>query len=262
MPRYARKQILSNLIHVMIQGINKEYIFNDEMEIYLKYLREKIQDTNIKVIAYCMMNNHAHFLFYFEDINEVSKLMKQVNTRYAIFYNKRKNRCGFVFRNRFKSEEIQTHSHLVTCIKYIHNNPVKAEMCKKASEYKYSSYNEYKRKRGILVDLKYIEENLKKFDVTIESILNEKATNELYRFMEDDDSDKSIFQDCILKDYMKKYKLNDITEIKENKKFLNEIVIIMYFKYNFSKQEISNMLNTSRQRIYKIINNVEDCPKC
>jgi len=52
MPRYARKNISSKFIHLMIQGINKEYIFKDEFEIkmYLKYVREEIKDTDLKII--------------------------------------------------------------------------------------------------------------------------------------------------------------------------------------------------------------------
>jgi len=173
MPRYARNKILSNYIHVIIQGINKEYIFNDEIEIkvYLKNLKEKIKDTNVKIISYCMMNNHAHFLIYYTDITEVSKLMKMVNTKYAMFYNSYNNRCGIVFRNRYKSEEILTYSHLLTCIKYIHNNPVKAGMCDSADNYKYSSYNEYKERKGIILDWNFVQNNLKSCNIEIANIL-------------------------------------------------------------------------------------------
>ena len=73
MPRYARNNISSKFIHLMIQGINKEYIFKDDIEIktYLRYLRQKIKDTNVKIISYCMMNNHAHILIYYKDIDDM-----------------------------------------------------------------------------------------------------------------------------------------------------------------------------------------------
>ena len=82
MPRKARKEINSKFLHVMIQGINREYIFNNDKDIkvFLKFVKEKIKEFDLSIIAYCIMNNHAHFLIYTENINLVSKLMKMVNT--------------------------------------------------------------------------------------------------------------------------------------------------------------------------------------
>ena len=119
MPRIARKDIVSNFIHVMIQGINKEFIFKDDFEIrmYLKFLHENIKITDLKIVSYCMMNNHAHFLIYSNNLTQLSKLMSKINTKYAIFYNKKNSRCGVLFRNRYKSQEIMNQSHLVACIK-------------------------------------------------------------------------------------------------------------------------------------------------
>lgn len=260
MPRYARRDISSKFLHIMIQGINKEYIFNEDIEIklYLKYLRQKIKDTNVKIIAYCMMNNHAHFLIYYNNIDEVSKLMSQVNTKYAIFYNKKNDRKGFVFRNRYKSEEILAHSHLITCIKYIHNNPVKAGICEKACDYKYSSYNEYNQSKRILLDWNFIEENFNEFNIKIENILDEYESDEVYRFIENDDFyEKEFFQNTILEKYMQDNNINYIEDIKENKRHLKNIVTIMYFKYKLNKQEISRILNVNRQKIYRIINEID-----
>ena len=85
MPRKSRKEMNSKFLHIMIQGINREYIFNKDKDIkaFLKILKEKIKKMDLCIIAYCIMNNHAHFLVYTEDIKLVSKLMKMVNTSYA-----------------------------------------------------------------------------------------------------------------------------------------------------------------------------------
>lgn len=260
MPRYARNNISSKFIHLMIQGINKEYIFKDDIEIktYLRYLRQKIKDTNVKIISYCMMNNHAHILIYYKDIDEVSKLMSKVNTKYAIFYNNKNNRCGVVFRNRYNSQEILTYSHLITCIKYIHNNPIKAGICEKASDYKYSSYNEYKQSKGILLDWNFIEKKFDEFNIKIENILNGYEDNDTYRFIENDDFDeKEFFKEIILKNYMHDNNIDNIDDIKESKRHLKNIVSMMYFKYNLKKQEISEILNVNRLKIYRIINEIE-----
>ena len=70
-------------------------------------------------------------------------MMRSLITRYAKKYNKVYHRCGYVFRDRYRCESIMTVEHLKNCIRYIHNNPVKAAICNKCGDYIYSSYNEY-----------------------------------------------------------------------------------------------------------------------
>lgn len=145
MPRIARKNLNSPFLHVMIQGVNKEYIFYDTNHIkrYLEIMKVNMKDYDFTIIAYCMMNNHAHFLIYTKDIEKFSKFMHRVNLLYAQRYNKEKERCGVLFRNRYQIEPIRDKQYLINCIKYIHDNPVKAGIVKKSEEYKYSSYNNY-----------------------------------------------------------------------------------------------------------------------
>ena len=210
MPRKARKEINSKFLHVMIQGINREYIFNNDKDIkvFLKFVKEKIKEFDLSIIAYCVMNNHAHFLIYTENINLVSKLMKMVNTSYAIYYNKNKERCGYVFRDRFKSEEILSQKHIVSCIHYIHNNPVKAKMCLSQSEYKYSSYNEYKNK-PYLINKNKVMEILRKYNINIEMFLDE--TTEKYKFIDDmDPQNKKIIKISVLEEFCKEKNIGNM----------------------------------------------------
>ena len=150
MPRDSRKKLGSPFLHVMVQGVNKEYIFynNEHIERYLDIIEKNKKDYDFTIIAYCIMNNHAHFLIYTKDIEKFGKFMQKVNLIYAQFYNKEQNRCGVLFRNRYKAEAIFNRKYLVSCIKYIHNNPLKAGMVKRCEEYKYSSYNDYINNMG------------------------------------------------------------------------------------------------------------------
>ncbi len=253
MPRDARNNIHSNFFHVMIQGINKEYIFEKEIEIktYLKYLKQKLEHKNLLIISYCIMNNHAHFLVYTKDIMEISKLMSQVNTRYAMFYNKRHDRCGFVFKNRYKSEEILTYSHLISCINYIHNNPVKAKMCKEKGDYKYSSYNEYKDKT-FLLNINLVRQILERYNIMISTILDGKY--ESYKFIEHIEiENKKEKTKRILDEFLKENKIKHIDQIVNNKKYLKKLSNIMYIENGFTQKEIGEILGISRLRIHRII---------
>lgn len=105
MPRQPRNNIKTYYFHVMTQGINKEYIFNNDIDTkyYIKIMYEQKEDLDIKIISYCIMNNHAHILICTKDVADLSKYMQKVNTRYAVYYNKKYNRVGYVFRDRYNT---------------------------------------------------------------------------------------------------------------------------------------------------------------
>ena len=114
MSRISRNHLKSNFFHVIVQGINKEYIFEEETQkkVYLKCLFEKSENYDINIISFCIMDNHAHILLHTNNIEDMSRFMKQINEKYALFYNREKNRVGYVFRNRYKSEPIYEERYL------------------------------------------------------------------------------------------------------------------------------------------------------
>lgn len=152
MSRQARKNLKTPFMHMMVQGINKEYIFHKQeyIEEYLDLIKKNQESCQFTILAYCMMSNHAHFLVYAENIKEFSDFMHKINTKFAQKYNKEEKRCGVVFRNRYLTEPIYDRKYLINCIKYIHNNPVKAKIVEKCEDYQYSSYNDYINNTGIV----------------------------------------------------------------------------------------------------------------
>lgn len=152
MPRIARKYFKSKFKHIIVQGINKQSIFENDKYIqkYKEIILNKLKKSNVLILAYCIMNNHTHFLMYSEDSNNISKYMQKVNGAYSQFYNKINERVGYVFRDRYYSQDILTQNQLYNCLRYIHNNPVKANICKNMGQYKYSSYNEFLKKQEII----------------------------------------------------------------------------------------------------------------
>lgn len=148
-PRNPRNFLKSSFFHVITQGIDKENIFKEKRykEQYINLLRKAIKEVDVKIKSYCIMDNHAHLLCSTNNVKNISKLMQKVNTSYAKYYNYMENgRVGYVFKGRFLSEPIDSKRYLINCIKYIHLNPVKAHMVLNCEEYKYSSYNYYKKR--------------------------------------------------------------------------------------------------------------------
>ena len=77
MPRFPRNYLKTSFFHVMSQGINKNFIFEDSIDIkfYIKNMYEIKDKYNVKIIAYCIMNNHVHMLLETAGVENLSKYM-------------------------------------------------------------------------------------------------------------------------------------------------------------------------------------------
>ncbi len=188
---------------------------------------------NIKVIAYCIMSNHAHILINTDLITNMSGFMHSLNTSYACYYNKKYQRVGYVFKDRYKSEGIYNERHLYNCIKYIYNNPVKAGICEKPAEYPYSNYKfKYKKIENRELEKKY---------------LDGKCT-----FIDIEEDKKEVF-DRAMVNFLLENNLN-INDLRKSKKTLHELVVSLKRDYKISLREMSEYLKMDRETIRKIYN--------
>lgn len=226
MPRLSRNKFSSGFFHVMIQGINKEYILENKInkEKYLSLIKKYCTDYKLKIVAYCIMDNHAHFIIYTKDIMQISKYMHKVNEIYAMEYNRQNNRVGHVFRDRYKSEYIFDREYLIKCIKYVHMNPVKSNIVEKDYEYLYSSCKKYKQNR---IDKKIIE---LVFDSNKNYIKLYNELEDVEIEIMDIDNEESNFEIAV-----KRY-------LKENNIELNEIINIKNQLIDFSIYLINKRL--------------------
>lgn len=144
MPRQSRRISESKIYHVMIRGNERKEIFNDDEDKskFIEILSAKNDDNQYSIYAYCLMDNHVHLLLN-EGDGEVSRIMQRINISYAYYFNKKYDRIGHLFQDRFKSGAIEDDNYLLATVRYIHNNPVKAKLVSNPSEYKWSSYNDY-----------------------------------------------------------------------------------------------------------------------
>lgn len=144
MSRPLRIEFPGAWYHIMNRGRRSEAIFHKPGDYlsFLDLLKQSRELWNIRVAAYCMMTNHYHLLIQTPDAN-ISRAMRHINSIYTQRFNRRHGFDGSVFRGRFKSVLVCEDSHLLELVRYIHKNPVKANMVKKMSEYKWSSYKGY-----------------------------------------------------------------------------------------------------------------------
>ena len=151
MPRQARKKSESGIYHIMLRGINQQQIFEDDedCEKFLQVIKDCKAISGFKLFAYCLMGNHIHLLLK-EEKEPLEQILRRIGARFVYWYNIKYQRVGHLFQDRFKSESVETDEYFLTVLRYIHQNPVKAGICKKVEEYKFSSYNEYVIKNYIV----------------------------------------------------------------------------------------------------------------
>lgn len=150
MSRQARKESPTGYYHVIQRGTGKQIIFEDDADYtkYLTKLKECKDRYEIKVAAYCLMNNHAHLLIKAESLDTLSRMMRSLGVSYASYYNIKYSHEGHVFQDRFLSKTVSNEKYLCGCLRYIHNNPVSAGICPR-EEYRWSSYRDYLEDKGI-----------------------------------------------------------------------------------------------------------------
>lgn len=223
MPRISRANLKASLFHVMTQGINKEYIFNNSEDIqwYLSVMSKLSEQYNIEIISYCVMSNHVHMLLKAEDTKELGKYMQKLSMKYGRYYNNKYNRVGYVFRGRYKAEAIMDEKHMYNCIRYIYNNPVVAGICSEPKEYPYSDYKEMPTCEIVDYVFADIDEDV-------------KGVN------------KNVVERFLLKNNIK------LNEIKKDTKKLSELIATLRDNYNVSLREIAKELEVNRESVRKL----------
>jgi len=140
MPRRAREKSESGIYHIMVRGANRQEIFHDD-EDNLRFLEtlNKIKTTSeIKVYGWCLMGNHVHLLLG-EGKEDIAVTMKRIGVSFVWYYNQKYKTTGHLFQDRFRSEKVESDEYLLTVIRYIHQNPVKAQIVKRVEQWRWSS---------------------------------------------------------------------------------------------------------------------------
>ena len=135
MPRKARLDAPGALHHIMVRGIDKTNIFVDHQDkaLFLERFGENIAEGQCSVYAWVLMDNHLHILFK-SGKHGISAVMRKQLTWYAQYFNHRHKRTGHLFQNRYKSILCDEENYLLALIRYIHLNPVRAQIVKTIGE--------------------------------------------------------------------------------------------------------------------------------
>lgn len=149
----ARKQriwIPHRFYHIVCRGNRRDPLFRSSVDFHaffhiLEQLHEKIP---FELASYCLMTNHFHLQLRSQEVS-ISKIMSLINKRYANYYNTRYCLTGHVFEKRFFDNIIEEKEGMIEVSKYIHLNPMEANMVNKPEHYPWSSYYLFKYSKSV-----------------------------------------------------------------------------------------------------------------
>src|SRR4030043_1265951 len=147
MARKPRIEYDGAFYHVIIRGNQRQRIFKDttDYQKYLQILSTYKQRYRFFIYSYMLMSNHVHLLIEVQR-NPLSKILQGINQSYTAYFNKRYKTVGHLFQGRYKAILCDRDEYLLSLVKYIHLNPVRAKTAKTPGKYRWSGHNNYAKK--------------------------------------------------------------------------------------------------------------------
>lgn len=262
MPRKARKISNTKVYHIILRGNDKQDIFFEEQD-YKKFIKEIIntkEKYQYELFAYCLMTNHVHMIL-FDKKDNLSKIIQSITVSYSSYFCKKYDKVGHLFQNRFNSKCVESREYLIQLCRYIHQNPVKANIAR-VEEYRWSSYKEYINQNKI-TDAKMImtilgvtkTESIKNFvnfhKIEKEDIYgNEYIEYEIMGKLTDNELNEII---------KKLLEIDSVMEIKRfNAVIRNQNLAKLKEIKGTSKSQISRVTGINRKIIERVLNNTNE----
>ncbi len=225
--------------HVISRGVERRNVFldGDDFDKFLSILSEQFKNCNIELHAYCLMTNHYHLLLETKEAN-ISDAMKNINSLYSIYFNKKYNRSGHLWQGRFASYYLYDDVHFWYVAKYIERNPIKANMVKQIDHYKYQSFFQWKYKLEHYLHIKksrIFDMTLAEYEEFISSEIQEEMLDKIYM------SPKYIKKDGEMKILNKRLE----TFFEKDKDINRNQNIKLAYDYGYSNAEIADYLGLS-----------------
>ena len=144
MPRPPRLDSTGTVTHVVARGNERRPLFRDDADRtkYLELLGEACGRYGARAFAWCLMPNHIHLALQTGSA-PISRLVHDVHSRYAQYFNRRWERSGHLFQGRFQGIIVDREGYLLEVVRYIHRNPVKARLVARPEEFPWSSHGAY-----------------------------------------------------------------------------------------------------------------------
>lgn len=144
MSRSARASVGGVCYHVINRGNRRATIFHtrSDYDSFVRLMHRASDRTPIRILAYCLMPNHVHFVLWPNEDGDMSRWLHWLFTSHVVRYNRLRRISGRVWQGRFKAFPIQQDRHLLTVLRYVERNPVRANLVRNAIDWEWSSLGE------------------------------------------------------------------------------------------------------------------------
>src|SRR5688572_11712041 len=141
MPRTARASLGNWCYHVLNRGNARADVFHKhaDFEAFVALFEPACERLRMRILAYCLMPNHFHLVLRPYDDGDLGRWMQWLMTAHVRRYHRHYHTDGHVWQGRFKAFPIQADEHLLTVLRYVERNPLRADLVRKAQEWRWSS---------------------------------------------------------------------------------------------------------------------------
>lgn len=271
MPRQARKTSGTGIYHVMLRGINRQDIFEDDEDRYkflqcLSNLIEPYDERGYRIpalcsiFAYCLMPNHVHLLLQ-EKQEKLGEVVKRITIAYAYYFNRKYQRNGHLFQDRYRSEPVDDIKYFMTLLRYIHLNPVHAGLSASTEDYSWSSWHEYEKKNTGMIDV-----------CNTTTVLNRISWKELYDYvceperddcsiLEMDDEPPRSIPDSSIKEFLSaRYGIDNMMELQNLEKNKRNIIIREVCEQGAGFRQLARITGISYGIIQRVVTDRRTVP--
>jgi putative transposase len=141
MPRTARASAGGYIYHALNRGNRRADVFHKpgDFDAFVAAIAEARRHLPVDLFGYCLMPNHFHLVLRPREDGDLGRWMRRLLTTHAKRYHLHYGTSGHVWQGRFKAFPIQDDGHLVTVLRYVERNPLRAELVGRAEHWKWSS---------------------------------------------------------------------------------------------------------------------------
>ena len=143
MPRRIRATAGGLVYHVLNRGVGRMRLFRKAADFSAmeQVLGEAVQRTRTRLLAYCLMSNHWHLLFWPREDGELSEVMRWLTVTHTQRWhaNRHTSGTGPIYQGRFKSFPVESDDHLLTVARYVERNPLRANLVEHAVDWQWCS---------------------------------------------------------------------------------------------------------------------------